>query len=351
MMGRSGAQGPRKPQVFSVDDPSVVVATQPPVNDQLEDHGEHAPARGAATSIGLRVPGRADVQSGLRWGAILVSALTAAASIAAGLWFWRFVSVALERRDWIGWTVTGLIAVAGLAGVIIIGRELVGFSRIGHLNRLRSDLEVALAEKNPRAERAAIGRLIALYRQRPELKWQLARFADHTRDPHDAGALAALADREVMSVLDQSAKTLIATSAKRVATVSALSPLASLSVGFVLVENLRMMRALATLYGGRPGVAGSIRLGRQVVTNLIAAGSVALTDDLLGQFVGQDLVRRLSRRLGEGAFNGALTGRAGVAAIEVIRPLPYLEAAPVRVRDVVSGLLKSPPQDKGVSPK
>jgi putative membrane protein len=130
-----------------------------------------------------------------------------------------------------------------------------------------------------------------------------------------------------------------------------LSPVASLSVGFVLIENLRMMRALATLYGGRPGVAGSVRLGRQVVTNLVAAGSVALTDDLIGQFVGQDLVRRLSRRLGEGAFNGALTGRAGVAAIEVIRPLPYLEAQPVRVRDVVSGLMKSLPSDKRVSTK
>ena len=27
-----------------------------------------------------------------------------------------------------------------------------------------------------------------------------------------------------------------------------------------------------------------------------------MTDDLVGQFIGQDVLRRLSRRLGEGAF-------------------------------------------------
>ena len=61
-----------------------------------------------------------------------------------------------------------------------------------------------------------------------------------------------------------------------------------------------------------------------VFTHIVATGGVAMTDDLLGQFLGQDLLRRLSRRLGEGAFNGALTARIGMAAIDVIRPLPFL---------------------------
>ncbi len=74
--------------------------------------------------------------------------------------------------------------------------------------------------------------------------------------------------------------------------------------------------------------------------HLLATGGVALTDDLLGQFLGQDILRRLSRRLGEGAFNGALTARIGIAAIEVIRPLPYLAAKPPRVRDVLGEVLK-----------
>ena len=108
----------------------------------------------------------------------------------------------------------------------------------------------------------------------------------------------------------------------------------------MLIENLRLLRKLAALYGGRPGFFGLLRLAQLVLTHMVATGGVALTDDLLGQFLGQDLLRRLSRRLGEGAFNGALTARIGIAAIEVIRPLPFLVARRPRVREVLAEALK-----------
>ena len=119
-----------------------------------------------------------------------------------------------------------------------------------------------------------------------------------------------------------------------------MSPIAMLAVGFVVVENLRMLRALATLYGGRPGVIGGFKLARMVFVHILATGGIALTDDLIGQFIGQDLARRLSRRLGEGLFNGALTARVGVAALEICRPLPFIEASPVRVRDILGELTR-----------
>jgi putative membrane protein len=83
-----------------------------------------------------------------------------------------------------------------------------------------------------------------------------------------------------------------------------------------------------------------MRLARMVFTHVVATGGVAMTDDLLGQFLGQDLLRRLSRRLGEGAFNGALTARIGVTALEVIRPVPFQVAKPPRIRDVLAEALK-----------
>jgi len=108
-----------------------------------------------------------------------------------------------------------------------------------------------------------------------------------------------------------------------------------------MVENVRMFRSLAGLYGGRPGTLGALRLARLVVGHIIATGGIALTDDLLGQFLGQDVLRRLSARLGEGAFNGALTARLGVAAVEVTRPLPFLDAEPLRVREIFTELFRS----------
>jgi putative membrane protein len=45
-----------------------------------------------------------------------------------------------------------------------------------------------------------------------------------------------------------------------------------IAVGYVLVECVRLLRALATLYGGRPGVVGGLRLARMVLTHIVATG-------------------------------------------------------------------------------
>jgi putative membrane protein len=324
----------RRPRAFAPDDPAFVLAPEPHVVPTTA-HGSPDDDQSSARA-GRPSPG--GLTRGARWGALLVSALLALASLAATITFARFVSVALVRDDWVGWTALTLLALAALAAVMLIGRELMGLMRLARLGRLRRDMSAALASGDRQAERAVLTRLKSLYASRPELTWGIARFADHERDVHDAGALAALADREMMAPLDAEARRLVLSSAKRVSTVTALSPIALLTVGFVLVENIGLLRKLAAVYGGRPGLLGSFKLARLVVGHLIGTGGVALTDDLLGQFLGQDVLRRVSRRLGEGAFNGALTARMGAAAIEVIRPLPFIEASPVRARDILKDL-------------
>jgi putative membrane protein len=191
-----------------------------------------------------------------------------------------------------------------------------------------------------KAEAEAVQRILSAYRARPALRWPIARLDEHARAVRDPGDLFRLADRDVLLVLDGDARRSVARSARRVAVVSAISPTGLLTVSWVLVENLRLLRTLAGLYGGRPGFVGTMRLARMVFLNIVATGSIAMTDDLLGQFIGQDLLRRVSARLGESVFNAALTARVGAVAIGVIRPLPYLEAAPVRARDFMADILR-----------
>jgi len=179
----------------------------------------------------------------------------------------------------------------------------------------------------------------------------LARLNEQACGLHDPGDLARLTDREIMPALDGDARRVVAASARRVSLVTALSPAAAITVGWVLIENLRLLRALATLYGGRPGLLGTARLARMVIGHLMATGGVALTDDLLGQFLGQDLVRRISRRLGESVFNAALTARVGATAIEVIRPVPYLVTPRVRARDLVAEIVRGLRRGRGPGPE
>ena len=328
---------PRQPRAFDPGDPNLLAEGEPEPEAGV---GERAlPADTAATAVTR--PTLAGLgRRGLRWGAVLVSALAGAAALSAGASFARLVSVALMRKDWIGWTTLALLLLAALAGLMIALREVIGFAQLARLSRIRADIVKAVAEGDAQRERRAALRLAGLFAGRPEQAWSVRRFREHAGDVHDAGELLSLADREMVAPLDHAARRCITRSAKRVATVTAMSPMALIAVGYVLIENLRLMRTLAALYGGRPGFFGLMRLAHLVLTHLLATGGVALTDDLLGQFLGQDILRRLSRRLGEGAFNGALTARIGIAAIAVIRPLPFRASKPPRVRDVLGEVLK-----------
>lgn len=336
---------PREPRVFKIDDLDVA----PGKDDDLFTADDALPPSRRATGDTRTISGQ-DLQRGVRWGSLMLSAMFALASLAAGLWFTRFVTVALERQDWVGWVATALMSVIALCLAVLLLRELWGFGRLARLSRLRKAVTEATTTPDPKRERTAVQLLARHYRGRADMKWGLARLKDHAGDVREAGELLRLADRELLQPLDQEARRAILKSSKRVATVTALSPMMWIAVLYVLVENVRMFRAIAGLYGGRPGVFGALRLGRLVVTHIIATGGLAMTDDLLGQFLGQDALRRLSRRLGEGAFNGALTARLGVAAISVIRPLPFLDSEEVRVREIFKELYRSL-RSGGNSPK
>ncbi len=334
----TSASPPRQPQLFPANDPLLIEEPMP------AEPGASPPTAAAASAdndAGLVRPTLTDLgRRGWRWGALFFSAVAGAAALGAVAWLMRLLAAALARDDWLGWGTLSLLLIAAFAALMLVVRELVGFTRLSRLNRLRSEVDTALRSADAKRERRAALRIVHLYRARADLSWGVRRFAEHARDVRDAGELLALAEREIMAPLDNEARRIVLRSAKRVATVTALSPILLIAVSFVLIECLRMLRALATLYGGRPGLVAALRLTQMVVTHIIATGGIAMTDDLLGQFLGQDLLRRLSRRLGEGAFNGALTARVGVAAVEVIRPLPYLAAKPLRVRDILGEVLK-----------
>jgi putative membrane protein len=323
---------PRRPRVFRPDDPKLQKEEAAPI--------DVVAAAPDAAEREYRIPTGAEMAKGLRWGAIFLSAMAGLALLALGVWFARFVSVALARQDWVGWVAFGLLGAAGLATLAMALREIVGLIRLDRVHRIKRDADRALAEADGKLARSVVKRLRRIFAGRPQLARGQARLSEHERDILSAGELLRLADRELVAGLDGEAKRVVIGCAKRVSMVTALSPIAVLTVGFVVIENLRMLRKLASLYGGRPGVIGLARLARMVVGHIIVTGGIALTDDLLHQFLGQDLLRRLSRRLGEGVFNGTLTARVGTAAIAVIRPLPFLDGEAPRLRDMVGELLK-----------
>lgn len=347
-------QPPRRPRVFDIDDPRV--ATTEPASEPgpaaAPIHGprrERAEASIQQTEEGLGPDDGTAARPWLstaaedwsyRWGLWFSTAVLGLAVLSFVGWIGTTAATLLAREDWIGWLALALAGVALFSAAMLILGEIAGFVRLARLGNLRHEANELRARPDLARERRLVGRLLGLARRQPRQAWAVGTFRSHLGDVHDAGALLALAERDLMQPLDTAARGLILVSARRVATVTAASPAAALSVLFVLYENLALMRRIAALYGGRPNLVGSIGLARRVIATLVASGGLALTDDLLGQFLGQDLLRRLSRRLAEGAVNGALTARLGAATVDVVRPLPFAVVPPVRARDVVGELLK-----------
>ncbi len=250
---------------------------------------------------------------------------------------WDFVTGLLARDSLLGWVAFVLTGAAALALVLLAAREAAGFFRQGRVDRLRA--EVVAAGHDLRLARKATADVLALYSRRADLAWARARLGDRTREMLDADALVAATEAELMAPLDDAARREIEGAARQVALVTALVPLALADVAMALWANLRMVRRLAELYGGRAGGLATLALMRRVMTHLVATGAIALTDDMFGSVAGGGLLSKISRRFGEGVVNAALTARVGVAAMEVCRPMPFAVLPRPAVTHLVSRAL------------
>lgn len=236
------------------------------------------------------------------------------------VWTWDFVTGLFASSPVLGWVAAGLCGL-GLAIVAIwAGRELRAYLRLGRIEVLRGRV---LAATDLPAARAVMGQVVALYAGRAELEAARARVAARGPEIFDADGLLRLAEMEMMAPLDAMARAEIEAAARQVAVVTALVPLALADVAAAALANLRMLRRVAEIYGGRAGSLGSWRLMRRVMGALMAAGALALTDDLVGSVAGGGILSKVSRRFGEGVVNGALTVRVGLAAMELCRPMPF----------------------------
>ncbi|HEY9019594.1 TIGR01620 family protein [Seohaeicola sp. SP36] len=253
------------------------------------------------------------------WG-LALTLLGAVISVAA----YDFVTDLITRAPVLGYAVTVVTAALLLVLLAIAFREAAAFARLGRIDKLNHAARIALAEEDLKAARDVVARLEVLYKGRAALDWGRARLAERAPEQFDASSLLGLAETELMAPLDAAARLEVEAAARQVATVTALVPIALADVVAAMTSNLRMIRRIAEIYGGRSGTLGSWRLTRAVLTHLVATGAVAIGDDMIGSLAGGGLLSKLSRRFGEGVVNGALTARVGIAAMEVCRPLPYI---------------------------
>jgi putative membrane protein len=330
----------RKPATFKLDDPGVVV---------IDPEDASRPARGTvhvtpeADPALLPVPIEAPIipaRRGFRWGTLFWAATGGLVLLGLGLGVTRLIEDLFARSEGLGFVGLGFAGAAALAFAVVVAREALGLARLATIEKLHLRASAVLASDDRAESRAIVQDLLKLAHQNPHLARARAALQNHAGDIIDGADMIRLAERELMTPLDQEARRLVSSAAQRVSIVTAVSPRALIDVLFVFAASLRLIRQLARLYGGRPGALGMIALMRHVIAHVAITGGMAASDSLVQQVLGHGLAAKLSQRLGEGVLNGLLTARLGLAAIDVTRPLPFTALPRPVLTDLAKDLLR-----------
>ena len=242
---------PRKPLILELED-EVDPSTAAPVPDDLP--------QGQAMQLAARIRApRSKLARFALWA--FGTFFTFALSVAA----YDFVTGLFARNALLGSVAAVLLVLALLAAVLVAGREWSAYIRLARLDHLRSAAIMARQTADLKSARRTVASLVSLYTARPDTAWGRARLAEREAEVLDADALLSLAEAELLPPLDARARAEVEGAARQVAMVTALVPLALADVATALVANLRMIRRIAEIYGGRGTGADrrSDRIGRR----------------------------------------------------------------------------------------
>jgi putative membrane protein len=331
---------PRRPAAFRLDDPHVVVAT--PDEDARAVRGV-VRVTPEPESFDLPVPVEPPAlppRKRFPWGSVFWTALGGLVALGAGLAVTALIEDLYARASWLGTLGTTLAGITLVALLVIVVREIAGLLRLNAVESLRVRATAAMVADDRSAARSVVRELSAVVSGAPQLARGRRDLETHLTEIIDGRDLLHLAERKLMTPLDAEACRVVARAAKRVSLVTAVSPRAAIDMAFVLITALGMIRRLAALYGGRPGLLGLIRLVRHIIAHLAFTGGIAAGDSLIQQMLGHGVAAKLSARLGEGVLNGLLTARLGLAAIEVARPLPFTALPKPALSDIAGDLLR-----------
>jgi putative membrane protein len=242
-----------------------------------------------------------------------------------GLQAYDFVLAQFARSPWLGGAFSLLLGLVVLGLLGIIGRELWSIARLAKVDHLRQRGERLMAAGTHGQAEPLLRDIEQLYRARAELDRPIVNFHEQASDALNDGERLQFFAQTVLAPLDRQAYRLVRNAARDISVLTALTPISALDSLIVLVRTLSAMRAIARLYGVRPGFAATMQLIRRAARNIVIAGVGDLMSHAALETAGASILRILSARAGQGAINGLLAARIGLSIMQICRPLPFTE--------------------------
>ncbi|WP_409075678.1 YcjF family protein [Pantoea sp. C3] len=236
------------------------------------------------------------------------------------------------ERDWfsLGSGVAGgLIIAAGVGALASEWRRLYQLRQRAEERDVGRELLYSHGIGQGRAFCEKLAKQAELDQAHPALqRWQAS-----LHETHNDSEIVRLYAQLVQPVLDRQARREISRHAAESTLMIAVSPLALVDMAFIAWRNLRLVNRIAAIYGIELGYFSRIRLFRLVLLNMAFAGASELVREVGMDWVSQDIAAKLSARAAQGIGAGLLTARLGIKAMELCRPLPWLEEDKPRLGD------------------
>lgn len=226
--------------------------------------------------------------------------------------------------DWIALgaaSAGGLIVIAGIGSVITEWRRIYRLRQRADERDKAKELLYSHAMGNGRPFCEKLAKQAGISSQHPALiRWQSA-----LHDTHNDKEVLELYSQLVQPILDKQARAEISRSAAESTLMIAVSPLAMVDMAFIGWRNIRLINRIAEIYGIELGYYSRLKLFRLVLVNIAFAGATELVREVGMDWLSQDLAARLSTRAAQGIGAGLLTARLGIKAMELCRPLPWID--------------------------
>jgi putative membrane protein len=334
----------KKPKIFDVKDQTFKVTEEPEIydNTSLKNNGQENEFKTENQTTEIPLGARAGKTLNtklLSWGLLLFTSLFGLFTLWLTATLITSVEQLFQRNDIIGWLALGLTTLLIISILAIITKEIVSLSKLKKLGNLKTKGQQIHDNNELKPAKKYARNIKQLYEHTPKREWILKSLKDQEQTIMDGRELVELIDTEIGSPLDKEAEKIISETAKKVSVITAIAPGPFIDMVAVTLLNLTMIRKISTVYGVRPGLWGLSRLGRNILAHLALSGGLAMTGDLLQPLIGSSIAAKLSKKLGEGMINGALTIRIGLSAQEVTRPIPYITAKKSSFAKIVSSSL------------
>jgi putative membrane protein len=173
-----------------------------------------------------------------------------------------------------------------------------------------------------------------------EIKDTVVTFQRQVQAHHGRSQQMELLSRTVLQPLDRRAEAHVRTGVLRAFGITAISPTALTDALFFLACGVRMVRAIAGVYGHRPTATATIHLLRRLLLEAGKLGALDLASSSVMQHLGGAVTERFASTTAEALYAAYRMARLGIIVMDLCRPLEFQEDEVPSVGSLVTGVVR-----------